>query len=117
MSRPLHIEFPGSVYHVASRRVETGARASSRTTKTGVLYWPSSSKGLERFDSQMLTYCLMGNHYHFVLHTRSANLSLLMRHINGVYSQCFNRRHGLVGHLLQGRFKAIPVDRDAYLFE
>jgi putative transposase len=65
----------------------------------------------------MLAYCLMGNHYHFVLHTRQANLSLLMRHINGVYTQSFNRRHGKVGHLFQGRFKAILVDREAYLLE
>ena len=57
----------------------------------------------------------MGNHFHLVLHTRQGNLSRLMRHINGVYTQQFNRRHGLVGHLFQGRFKAILVDRDAYL--
>jgi hypothetical protein len=59
----------------------------------------------------------MDNHYHFVLHTRRANLSLLMRHVNGVYSQTYNRRHGVIGHLFQGRFKAILVDRDAYLLE
>lgn len=59
----------------------------------------------------------MDNHYHFVLHTRQPNLSLLMRHINGVYTQRFNRRHGKVGHLFQGRFKAILVDRDTYLLE
>jgi putative transposase len=52
---------------------------------------------------------------HLVLHTRRANLSRLMRHVNGVYTQAFNQRHGLVGHLFQGRFKAILVDRDAYL--
>jgi len=52
-----------------------------------------------------------------VLHTRQANLSLLMRHINGVYTQTYNRRHRKVGHLFQGRFKAILVDRDAYLLE
>jgi AraC-like DNA-binding protein len=57
----------------------------------------------------------MGNHYHLVLYTREANLSRLMRHINGVYTQAFNRRHGQVGHLFQGRFKAILVDRDAHL--
>jgi hypothetical protein len=57
----------------------------------------------------------MGNHYHLVLHTREPNLSRLMRHANGVYTQSFNRRHGLVGHLFQGRFKAILVDRDAHL--
>jgi len=63
----------------------------------------------------VLAYCLMGNHYHFVLHTRQANLSLLMRHVNGVYTQSFNRRHGKVGHLFQGRFKAILVDGELEL--
>ncbi|MFT3717340.1 transposase [Pseudorhodoferax sp.] len=70
---------------------------------------------MDRFDAQALAYCQMGNHYHLVLHTRQANLSRLMRHVNGVYTQAFNRRHGLVGHLLQGRFKAILVDTDTYL--
>ncbi len=55
--------------------------------------------------------------YHLVVHTRQANLSRLMRHVNGVHTQAFNRQHGLVGHLFQGRFKAILVDRDAYLLE
>ncbi len=59
----------------------------------------------------------MGNHYHFVLHTRQANVSSLMRHINGVYTQTYNRRHHKVGHLFRGRFKAILVDREAYLLE
>jgi REP element-mobilizing transposase RayT len=72
---------------------------------------------MARFDAQVLAYCLMGNHYHFVLHTRQGNLSALMRHVNGVYTQAFNRRHGKVGHLFQGRFKAILVDREAYLLE
>jgi len=103
------------VYHVTSRgdrRESIFADDQDRVALLAVV-----EQGLERFDAQMLAYCLMGNHYHFVLHTRSANLSLLMRHINGVCSQRYNRRHGLVGHLLQGRFKAILVDRDAYLLE
>jgi putative transposase len=75
------------------------------------------AQAMDRFDAQVLAYCLMGNHYHFVLHTRQANLSRLMRHVNGVYTQLFNRQHGKVGHLFQGRFKAILVDRDAYLLE
>ena len=115
MSRPLRIEFPGAVYHVTSRgdrRESIFADDEDRVALLAIV-----EQGLERFDAQMLAYCLMGNHYHFVLHTRSANLSLLMRHINGVYSQRYNRRHGLVGHLLQGRFKAILVDRDAYLLQ
>lgn len=113
MSRPLRIEFAGALYHVTSRgdrRESIFVDDEDRRALLSVV-----AQGLERFDAQMLAYCLMGNHYHFVLHTRGANLSLLMRHINGVYSQRFNRRHGLVGHLLQGRFKAILVDRDAYL--
>jgi hypothetical protein len=59
----------------------------------------------------------MGNHYHFVLRTRQANLSRLMRQVNGVYTQDFNRRHGKAGHLFQGRFKAVLVDGEAYLLE
>ena len=63
----------------------------------------------------MLAYCQMGNHFHLVQYTRQGNLSRLMRHVNGVYTQAFNRRHGLVGHLFQGRLEAILVDREAYL--
>jgi len=59
----------------------------------------------------------MGNHYHIVLRTRRANLSRLMRHLNGVYTQRYNRRHGKVRHLYQGRFKGILVQEDAYLLE
>jgi len=115
MSRPLRIEFPGAVYHVTSRgdrREAIYLGDADRRNWLDVL-----GLGLERFDAQALAYCLMGNHYHVVLHTRQANLSLLMRHLNGVYTQDFNRRHCKVGHLFQGRFKAILVDRDAYLLE
>ena len=115
MSRPLRIEFPGAVYHVTSRgdrREPIFDDDADRQLLLSVL-----AHGMGRFDAQMLAYCLMGNHYHFVLSTREANLSRLMRHINGVYTQAYNRRHGKVGHLFQGRFKAILVDRDAYLLE
>ncbi|MEK7817637.1 MAG: transposase, partial [Actinomycetota bacterium] len=62
-------------------------------------------------------YCLMGNHYHLMIETPEGNLSQGMRQLNGVYTQAFNRRHGRVGHVLQGRFKAILVDKDSYLLE
>src|SRR5882672_8831382 len=115
MARPLRIEFPGAVYHVTSRgdrREPIFVDDEDRRILLDLV-----GQALSRFDAQMLAYCLMGNHYHFVVHTRKANLSLLMRHINGVYTQAFNRRHDKVGHLFQGRFKAILVDRDAYLLE
>lgn len=113
MARPLRIEFPGAVYQVPSRggRPEPIYRDDAdRLTQLDVI-----AQATDRFDAQVLAYCLMGNHYHLVLHTRQPNLSRLMRHVNGVYTQVFNRRYGPVGHLLQGRFKAILVDRDAYL--
>jgi putative transposase len=115
MARPLRIEFPGAVYHVTSRgdrREPIFVDDMDRQALLAVV-----GQAMDRFDAQMLAYCLMGNHYHFVLHTRQANLSLLMRHVNGVYTQMFNRRHRKVGHLFQGRFKAILVDWDAYLLE
>lgn len=113
MSRPLRIEFPGAVYHVTSRgdrREPIYRDEADRSAQLEVL-----AQAMDRFDAQVLAYCLMGNHYHLVLHTRQGNLSRLMRHLNGVYTQAYNRRHELVGHLFQGRFKAILVDRDAYL--
>lgn len=113
MSRPLRIEFPGAVYHVTSRGDRREPIFVDDMNRRMLL--DVAAQGMDRFDAQVLAYCLMGNHYHFVLHTWQANLSLLMRHLNGVYTQDFNRRHGKVGHLFQGRFKAVLVDRDAYL--
>jgi putative transposase len=115
MSRPLRIEFPGAIYHVTSRgdrREPIFDDDADRQT-----YLATVGEALDRFDACALAYCLMDNHYHLVLHTRRANLSMLMRHINGVYTQAYNRRHCKVGHLFQGRFKAILVDGDAYLLE
>jgi REP element-mobilizing transposase RayT len=97
MTRPLRIEFPGANYHVTSsgdRREPIFEDDSDRAALVGVL-----EEGMQRFDAQVLAYCLMGNHYHFVLHTRRANLSRLMRHLNGVSTQVFNRRHRRVGNL------------------
>ena len=113
MTRPLRIEFPGAVYHVTSRgdrREAIYLDDTDRRTQLGVI-----AQAMDRFDAQVLAYCQMGNHFHLVLHTRRANLSRVMRHVNGVYTQAFNRRHGLVGHLLQGRFKAILVDCNEHL--
>jgi putative transposase len=115
MARPLRIEFPGAVYHVTARGDRREDIFIDDTDRVRLL--SLVAQGLERFDAQLFVYCLMGNHYHFVLQTRQGRLSALMRHINGVYTQAFNRRHDKVGHLFQGRFKAILVDREAYLLE
>jgi putative transposase len=113
MSRPLRIEFPGAIYHLTSRGDRRESIYRDDTDRRSQL--TIIAHATDRFDAQVLAYCLMGNHYHLVMHTRQANLSRLMRQINGVYTQTYNRRHGLTGHVFQGRYKAILVDRDAYL--
>ncbi len=62
-------------------------------------------------------YCLMSNHYHLLVQTPDGNLSRCMRHLNGVYTQRYNRRHELDGQLLRGRYKAALVEEDSHLLE
>jgi putative transposase len=115
MTRPLRLEFPGALYHVTSR----GDRSEDIYCDTGDRYAWLEIMGLTaaRFNFVVHAYCQMGNHYHLLLETREANLSQGMRQLNGLYSQHFNRRHGVVGHLFQGRYKAILVQKDGYLLE
>jgi REP element-mobilizing transposase RayT len=113
MARSSRLEYPGALYHVTARGIRQQAiflDDLDRTTLLAIL-----DKALPAFEACAFALCLMGNHYHFVLQTRQANLSRLMQQVNGLYSQAFNRRHGLRGHVFEGRFKALHVDRDAYL--
>ncbi|MBS0184614.1 MAG: transposase [Nitrospira sp.] len=115
MACPLHIEFPDALYHVTTRgnaRQDIFLDDEDRERFLGVL-----AHVVSRFHLLLHAYCLMNNHFHLVVETPDANLSKAMRQLNGVYTQAFNRRHGRVGHVLQGRFKAIVVDRDSYLLE
>ena len=111
MSRPLRIEFPGATYHVTSRGDRCEAIFVDDEDRQRLLAVVAGA--LERFEAVALAYCLMGNHYHLVLRTYRPNLSQVMRQVNGVYTQSFNRRHGKVGHVFQGRFKAVLVDEEA----
>lgn len=115
MVRPLRIEYEGATYHVTSRGDRQEPIVWDDTDRFAFIR--VLAEALERFDAQVWAYCLMDNHYHLVLHTHHANLSRLMRQINGVYTQKFNRRHGVAGHLFQGRFKSILIDSDRYLLE
>jgi REP element-mobilizing transposase RayT len=115
MTRPLRIEFPGAIYHVTSRG---NARASIfQDDGDRELFLETLGQVVERFNWLCHAYCLMGNHYHFMIETPDGNLVAGMRQLNGVYTQRFNRRHRRVGYVFQGRFKAILVDRDSYLLE
>ena len=115
MARPLRIEFPGALYHVTSRgnaRQRVFRDDEDRKTFLATLAWV-----VERFRWRCHAYCLMDNHVHLLIETPQPNLSRGMRQLNGVYTQRFNRRHRKVGHLFQGRFKAILVEKEAYLLE
>src|SRR5258706_8306926 len=115
MSRPLRLEFPGAIYHVTSRgnaRAPIFADDGDRE-----LFLETLAHVVERFHWLCHAYCLMDNHYHLLIETPDPNLSKGMRQLNGLYTQRFDRRHGRVGHVFQGRFKAILVERDSYLLE
>ena len=115
MARPLRLEFPGAVYHLTSR-----GNARQRiffTDRDRELFLQTLSQVISRYSWICHAYCLMANHYHLLIETPKANLSLGMRQLNGLYTQSFNRQHRLVGHLFQGRFKAILVEKDSYLLE
>lgn len=115
MARPIRIEFEGGFYHVTSRgnaRQDIFADAEDYRTFLIIL-----ADGVERYRWLLHTYCLMDNHYHLLIETPQANLSRGMRQLNGVYTQKYNRRHDRVGHLFQGPYKALIVEKDAYLLE
>ena len=115
MARPLRIEYPGALYHVTSRgnaRAKFFVDDTDQRTFLDVLGFV-----VKRFNWHCHAYCLMGNHYHLLLETPDANLSRGMRQLNGIYTQKFNWKHHRSGHLLQGRYKAILVDKDEYLLE
>jgi len=115
MARPLRIELAGGVYHVTSRGDRREAIYRSDEDRAGWL--AVLGQACARFNWRCHAWCQMTNHFHMVLETPDANLSQGMRQLNGVYTQQFNRRHALVGHLFQGRFKAILVERETYLLE
>ena len=115
MSRPLRLTFPGAVYHITSRGNARQSIVADDTDRAS--FFAVLRHVVGRYEWLCHAYCLMDNHYHIVIETPQPNLSLGMRQLNGLYTQVFNRRHGRVGHLLQGRFKAILVEKDAHLLE
>lgn len=113
MARPLRVQFPGALYHVTSRG---NARAPIYTDDTDRQRFLVLLADIVQHANWLChAFCLMDNHYHLVLETPDGNLSTGMRQLNGIYTQQFNQSHQRVGHLFQGRYKAIVVERDRYL--
>lgn len=115
MARPLRIEYAGAVYHVTGRGNER--QDIFRDDRDRIKFLEIVHQVCDRFNWLCHAYCLMTNHYHLLVETIDPTLSRGMRQLNGVYTQAFNRHHSRVGHLFQGRFKAILVEKDAYLLE
>lgn len=113
MSRPLRIQFPGAVYHVMNRG---GARqATFLDDDDHQAFLDTLAEAHRLWGVEVFAYCLMRNHYHVCLCTPKGNLSRVMRHVDGIYTQRFNRRHRRDGSLFRGRYRAILVDADEYL--
>ena len=115
MARPLRLELAGALYHVTSRG--DGREDIYLSDDDRQAWLETLAQVCGRFNWVCHAYCQMSNHYHLLIETPDANLSKGMRQLNGVYTQRFNRSHQRVGHVFQGRFKAILVEKDSYLLE
>lgn len=115
MARPLRIQKSGAWYHVTARGNER--RPIYRDQRDRKHFCELLAELVERYRWMLLAYVLMNNHYHLMVETAEANLSLGMQWLNVSYSVWFNRRHQRVGHLFQGRYGAFIIDRLAWGLE
>ena len=115
MARPLRIEYPGAYYHITSRGNERKNIFRSKKDREQFLSYLKSA--YLKYGAVIHSFCLMDNHYHVFLETPKGNLSRIMLHINGAYTNYFNARYKRRGHLFQGRYKAVLVEADSYAGE
>lgn len=115
MARPIRIQYPDAFYHIMSRGSD----------RLNIFNDPQDYQNflivffdtIKRYNWTCYSYCLMPNHYHLLIKTHEANLSLGMRQLNGVYTQNYNIRYKRIGHLFQGRFRSILVEEEKYKYE
>ncbi len=112
MSRPLRIEYPGAVYHVTSRGNEK--KPIFKNDHDREIFLNTLQRVNRRYHWICHAYCLMTNHYELLIETPNGNLAIGMRQLNGVYTQLFNKFHGRSGHLFEGRYKAILIQKDSH---
>jgi putative transposase len=115
VARPLRISYPNAVYHVTCRGNDR--KNIFRDDRDRRVFLEKLNTSMEIYEVNVQAYVLMSNHFHLIVETPKANLSDFMRHFNIAYTGAYNRRHKRVGHLYQGRYKAILVDKDSYLLE
>ncbi len=115
MARPLRIQYDGAVYHITSRG--NAREPVFKDDEDRRIFLEILHKANTRYNMLCHAYCLMNNHYHLIIETPDGNLSDGMRQLNGVYTQLFNKRHNTVGHIFQGRYKAILIQKESHLLE
>ncbi|MBW2057472.1 MAG: transposase [Deltaproteobacteria bacterium] len=115
MSRPLRIEYRDAWYHVLNR----GRRGEVAFAGEGdyARFIDLLKEARDMWNLRIAAYCLMPNHYHLLVQTPEANISRCMRHIDGVYTQRFNRVHDCDGQVFRGRYRSILIEADAYLLQ
>ena len=111
MARALRMEYPGAIYHVMSRGDRREAIFGDDADRKRFV--ETLGEACAKTDWQVHAYCLMGNHFHLVVETPSANLVAGMRWFLSTYTARFNRRHKLFGHLFSGRYKSLIVDGES----
>jgi putative transposase len=113
MSRRPRLQFAGALYHVMAR----GNRKSTifHDAEDRRQFLQVITAAVAFYALRINALCLMGNHYHIVLETPGRNLSDAMHFINGVFAQRSNRRHGQTGHVFEGRFRSLVIERESYL--
>jgi len=115
MARQLRLESPGALYHITSRgnlKEKVFFEDSDRKRFLEIL-----RRTKERYGYLLHAYVLMDNHYHLMLETHLSNIAQIMQNINTSYTVYVNRKYDRSGHLFQGRYKSIIVDKDSYLLE
>jgi len=113
MVRPLRVQYPGAVYHVTCRGNER--RQIYKDDRDRKRFLEILTQSIKTYNIRLYSYVLMDNHFHLLVETPLGNLGEFMRHFNITYTSYFNRRHSRTGHLYQGRYKSIIVDKNEYL--
>ena len=115
MSRALRIEYPGAFYHVTARGNERKAIFKAKENYEKFIGYLESAT--ERYGAKIHCFCFMPNHYHLLLETPRGNLHTILHHLNTSYTNYFNAKMRRAGHLFQGRYHAILVEKDSYALE
>ncbi len=113
MSRPLRIEYAGALYHITARGND--GRPIYKQEDDYQKFLETLSELPQRYHAIIHGYVLMGNHYHLLIETPKGNITRVMHFLNATYTGYFNKKYKRVGHLFQGRYKGVLIEKESYL--